>query len=112
MTPPPQPIDIPDTYSSLSYKEIRVSNHPQNAPGVTPIQILTLYRPGRHNAFTGTMMEEMEQAFQLFDIDDRVKCIVVTGHGRIFCAGADLANAFRQTGENVNDHRDGYVSLV
>jgi len=53
------------------------------------------------------MMEEVERAFQLFDLDDRVKCIVVTGHGRIFCAGADLENSFRQTGEAINDHRDG-----
>jgi len=107
MTPPPQPIPLPDTYSSLPNKQIRISNHPQNAPGVTPIQILTLYRPGKHNAFTVTLMEEIERAFQLFDLDDRVKCIVVTGHGRIFCAGADLDGAFQQTGEAINDHRDG-----
>jgi len=107
MTPPPQPIPLPDTYSSLNNTQIRIENHPQNASGVTPIQVLTLYRPGKHNAFTGTMMEEVERAFQLFDLDDRVKCIVVTGHGRIFCAGADLENSFRQTGEAINDHRDG-----
>lgn len=55
-------------------------------------------------------MEEVEKAFQLFDLDDRVKCIVVTGHGRIFCAGADLATSFRRTeNEGINEHRDGYV---
>jgi len=111
MTPPPKPIDVPETYSTL-YTEIKISNYPQSALGVTPIQILTLYRPGRHNALTKTMVEELEQAFQLFDIDNRVKCIIITGHGRIFCAGADLATSFKQTGEKVNDHRDGYASTI
>jgi enoyl-CoA hydratase/carnithine racemase len=56
------------------------------------------------------MTLEMEQAFALFDVDDRVKCIIVTGHGRIFCAGADLATSFNKTGEKINEHRDGFVS--
>jgi len=74
---------------------------------VTPIVVLTLYRPGRHNAYTEVMTEELEHAFALFDVDDRVRCIVFTGHGRIFCAGADLATSFRKTGEKINEHRDG-----
>lgn len=57
------------------------------------------------------MTEEMELAFAMFDVDDRVKCIIVTGHGKIFCAGADLATSFNRTEEKINDHRDGYVCL-
>ena len=53
------------------------------------------------------MMSELEAAFQLFDLDDRVKCIVLTGYGRMFCAGADLETGFTGGRERINEHRDG-----
>jgi len=107
MTPPPQPISLPASYADLPLKDIRISHYPELSPTPTPIVILTLHRPGRHNAFTEAMTEEMEQAFAMFDVDDRVKCIIVTGHGKIFCAGADLATSFNRTQEKINEHRDG-----
>ena len=59
------------------------------------------------------MGEELIQAFKLIDIDDRVRCVVVTGHGRNFCAGQDLGpeHGFKGGKERVNDHRDLYVDL-
>lgn len=54
------------------------------------IATITLNRPDRMNAFTGQMMAEMIQAFDITDADDSVKVVVVTGAGRAFCAGADL----------------------
>jgi enoyl-CoA hydratase/carnithine racemase len=51
---------------------------------------ITLNRPDRLNAFTGTMGRELIQAFEAADADDDVRAIVVTGEGRGFCAGADL----------------------
>ena len=56
------------------------------------------------------MMLEMEEAYRLFDVDDRVKCIIVTGTGKIFCAGADLIQGFKGGLEPINEHRDGCVS--
>jgi len=53
---------------------------------------LTLNRPDRMNAFTPLMMREMIAAFDLADADDAVRVIIVTGAGRAFCAGADLAS--------------------
>lgn len=55
------------------------------------------------------MMLELEEAYGMFDVDDRVKCIIVTGSGKIFCAGADLVDGFKGGMEPVNEHRDGYV---
>ncbi|MEL6662863.1 MAG: enoyl-CoA hydratase-related protein, partial [Pseudomonadota bacterium] len=57
-----------------------------------PIAILTLHRPEKMNAFTGKMMYEMIDAFDLTDADDDVRAVIVTGSGeRAFCAGADLS---------------------
>ena len=54
------------------------------------IATITLNRPDRMNAFTGTMMNEMIDAFDVIDADDDVRAVIVTGAGRAFCAGADL----------------------
>ena len=61
------------------------------------ILTLTLNRPDRLNAFTVAMAEELIDAFGRADADDAVRAVVVTGAGRTFCAGMDLAstgNAF------------------
>lgn len=55
------------------------------------IATVTLNRPDKLNAFTGTMMNEMIDAFDQSDADDDVRAVVVTGAGRAYCAGADLA---------------------
>ena len=55
------------------------------------ILTITLHRPEKLNAFTGTMMREMIDAFDAADADDGVRAIIVTGAGRAYCAGADLS---------------------
>ena len=52
---------------------------------------ITLNRPDRLNAFTRTMAGELVAAFDLADADDAVRVVLLTGAGRGFCAGADLA---------------------
>jgi enoyl-CoA hydratase/carnithine racemase len=52
---------------------------------------ITLNRPERLNAWTPVMMRELIEAFDRSDADDEVRAVVVTGAGRGFCAGADLA---------------------
>ena len=55
------------------------------------IATITINRPEKMNAFTGTMIREMTDAFDRIDADDDVRAVVVTGAGdRAFCAGADL----------------------
>src|SRR5436853_132612 len=67
----------------MEFEEIRY----EAADGVLQI---TLNRPDRLNAFTGTMGRELIAAFDRADADDEVRAIIVTGAGRGFCAGADL----------------------
>ncbi len=55
------------------------------------IATLTLNRPEKMNAFTGTMMNEIIDALDRTDADDAVRAVIFTGAGtRAFCAGADL----------------------
>jgi enoyl-CoA hydratase/carnithine racemase len=61
---------------------------PELADGVLTI---TLNRPDRLNAWTARMGRELIEAFDRADADDEVRAIIVTGAGRGFCAGADLA---------------------
>jgi enoyl-CoA hydratase/carnithine racemase len=55
------------------------------------ILTITLNRPERLNAWTAQMGQELRAAFDQADADDDVRAIIVTGAGRGFCAGADLA---------------------
>jgi len=51
---------------------------------------ITLNRPERLNAWTGIMQTEVETAIRAGGADAAVRCIVITGAGRGFCAGADM----------------------
>jgi len=55
-----------------------------------PVQLVTLHRPQRMNAWTYRMAHELLQSFAEADTNDEIRAVVVTGHGDVFCAGADL----------------------
>ena len=54
------------------------------------VATITLNRPDRLNAWTGTMYREVRQAMRDASDDGAVRVIVLTGAGRGFCAGADM----------------------
>lgn len=70
------------------------------------VALITLNRPERMNAYTAQMGRELNQALDAFDADDAVRAIVVTGAGRAFCAGQDLA-AGGETFDRDDDPRPG-----
>ncbi|WP_416062722.1 enoyl-CoA hydratase-related protein [Rhodococcus indonesiensis] len=55
------------------------------------IAVVRLNRPDRLNAFTDAMCYRLIEIFDETDADDEVRAVVLTGTGRAFCAGADLA---------------------
>jgi enoyl-CoA hydratase/carnithine racemase len=55
------------------------------------IAVATFSRPDKLNTFNAAMMNDLIALFDRTDGDDAVKAVIVTGSGRAFCAGADLA---------------------
>jgi len=56
------------------------------------VATVTLNRPERMNAWTGTMSRELSEVLAWADRTDEVRVVVLTGAGRAFCAGADLSH--------------------
>ncbi|MFN0185778.1 MAG: enoyl-CoA hydratase-related protein [Aquabacterium sp.] len=55
-----------------------------------PVRRLTLNRPQALNSFTGALHRELRTALDAAAADSSVRCLVITGSGRGFCAGQDL----------------------
>jgi len=55
------------------------------------VAAITFDRPDRLNAWTPTLEAELREAIRLAQADDEVRCAVLTGAGRGFCAGMDMA---------------------
>ncbi len=68
-----------------TYETVRL----ERADGVAT---LTLNRPDRLNSFTVAMHGELRAALDEIAADTTVRCLVLTGAGRGFCAGQDLAD--------------------
>ncbi|MEQ6900364.1 enoyl-CoA hydratase/isomerase family protein [Nocardioides sp. YIM 152588] len=58
------------------------------SPGV---RLLTLNRPGIRNAMTAELTAAWDEALATVRADPDARCLVVTGTGTSFCAGADLS---------------------
>ena len=71
------------------------------------VALVALARPEVHNAFDDTLIAELTQVLEALDRDTSVRAVVLLGHGRSFCAGADLNWMKRMAGfgraENLAD---------
>ncbi|HRQ83589.1 MAG TPA: enoyl-CoA hydratase-related protein [Flavobacteriales bacterium] len=69
-------------------------NYEQIQYGVAEgVATISLNRPDKLNSFTAKMAEETLHALGVAQADAAVRAIVITGSGRAFCAGQDLAEA-------------------
>ena len=59
-----------------------VSNH---------IATITLNAPERMNTISAAMLDQLSERLLQADRDSQARCIILTGAGRAFCAGLDLA---------------------
>ncbi|TAH49600.1 MAG: 2-(1,2-epoxy-1,2-dihydrophenyl)acetyl-CoA isomerase [Chloroflexota bacterium] len=81
------------------------------------VAVITLNRPDKSNAFDDEMTRELLDALKQIERDSAIRAIVLTGAGKNFCAGQDLA-AFleRQNspeGLSVREHLlNGYNKIV
>jgi len=73
-----------------------------------PVEILTLNRPDRLNAISGPMLTALSKALLDAERDPEVRCIVLTGAGRGFCAGLDLKD--QVSGEGLGADGEGFAS--
>ena len=55
------------------------------------IGIVTINRPEALNALNATVLSELSEIFDKLDADDSVGIVILTGEGRAFVAGADIA---------------------
>ncbi len=74
------------------------------------VGILTLNRPEKRNALHPKMVNEIINQLDIIEKDDNIKFLIITGEGKSFCAGADLAylNDLRNysSTENEKDSED------
>ena len=55
------------------------------------VRVLTMNRPEKRNALDTVLTRALLDALRAADADDSVNCVVLTGAGQGFCAGADMA---------------------
>jgi 3-hydroxypropionyl-coenzyme A dehydratase len=52
---------------------------------------ITLNNPKRWNALNRQMIDQLREALERLEQDRELKCVVITGEGTAFCAGADIS---------------------
>ena len=67
----------------MSYENILVETRGR-------VGLITLNRPKALNALNDALMDELGDALALFDADEDIGCMVITGSDRAFAAGADI----------------------
>jgi 2-(1,2-epoxy-1,2-dihydrophenyl)acetyl-CoA isomerase len=56
------------------------------------VATLTLNRPQALNAFSTAMQRELAMLIPTIASDEAVRCVILTGAGRAFCAGGDMSD--------------------
>ncbi len=65
------------------------------------VMVITLNRADKFNSFNREMALELQSVLDKAETDDNVRAIVLTGTGKAFCAGQDLAEAIDPNGPGI-----------
>src|SRR4026208_1780470 len=76
------------------------------------VEILRLNRPEARNAINPETSREIEAALDAIEADRDVWCVIITGTGPVFCAGADLKVVAAGRGLEIMTERGGFAGLV
>lgn len=66
------------------------------------VMVLTLNRPDKFNSFNREMALQLQDALDAASNDTSVRAILLTGQGKAFCAGQDLAEAIDEQGPGIS----------
>lgn len=76
-----------------------------------PVRVLTLAAPERRNALDWPLLAELAAAVRTVAADEAARALVVTGAGKAFCAGADLANLFGDLDRPTDEMREHLMGV-
>lgn len=75
------------------------------------VATVTLDAPGRRNALTLGLVDEIVAAFDRVEADEAVGAVVVTGTAPAFCAGADLSHLGQSQREGLLHIYEGFLRI-
>lgn len=81
---------------STSYQHLKICNEGQ-------VSVISLNRPEVFNSFNIPMAKELQKALDEASADKHIRCIVLTGEGKAFCAGQDLKEAITYGSERIEE---------
>lgn len=80
------------------------------------VRYIKFNRPDKLNSFNKEMAQEVQRLLISSDEDKSIRCIVITGVGRAFCAGQDLEEAISEDGPElksiVEEHYNPIIKLI
>lgn len=80
------------------------------------IGFITLNRPEKFNSFNREMALSLQQRLKDADSNKQIRCVYITGAGKAFCAGQDLAEVVDPNGPGMDkilvEHFNPIVTLI
>lgn len=75
------------------------------------IATITLNRPDVGNAINEQAVEQLLDAAIRCDLDPEIRCVVITGNGKLFCGGGDIGE-FKAAGDELSPYISKLVGIM